>query len=723
MAVLSRKDCVSNRNMKILDSFAMTIFGDNGGIFEGLPYPEEEYTTVDEYFTDENQWSIYKYYEIPYRRLRSLTGDPNIYAKCGASVAKLKSWGAFQDFVTALRGPLAALAMIQIFNQSFNDMKDFHFIESPHFDKQVKKILSTMLLRFHDDQDPHKDYISDPQIKNIISAIPEAWGLEKAVVTQPVVPYDVERLFNEEKEFKDLKLDVTTDDHHAFMSDPNTQQRVKFGDKVIFVPETFNGKDLIIAGEKVYRGKWKPLNVSSHKELERQLVGVKTTTSIVHDELRLFEEGILYGTGNTFTITFESDKISTAKSFFYPLFFKYGKKDQLQGMQRSLIAVRKAIKDKNKLLQIEKKLTEELTKHKRNLERLVSKRTIDLKRTNEELQETLEELREAQRDLIHTAKMSSLGTLAAGIAHEINNGITAIDRSIGAMASFKEEIDSSYNVINEYIPSVNLLDISDLGKKLYNLGLTQLPISKKEERKIADDIGKVLKHEGIELGAMDRKKLASFGYDAESVKEIMWIIGNDEIHEILKYLNSHYQYGLTTQNANIGKERIKKIVNAIKEFSHVEGEETSEMDVNKQLRSTLFLMHNELKYGINVHTRLKKDLIHPKVNVAEINQVFHNIFTNAVQAMCGTGDLTVETYMTKESSKEYVVTKISDSGPGIDEKDIDRVFEPMFTTKDVGEGTGIGLSLAERYVHTQNGQIRAYNQKEGGATFEVLLPV
>jgi signal transduction histidine kinase len=145
-------------------------------------------------------------------------------------------------------------------------------------------------------------------------------------------------------------------------------------------------------------------------------------------------------------------------------------------------------------------------------------------------------------------------------------------------------------------------------------------------------------------------------------------------------------------------------------------------DINKALTRTLFLLESQtLFHNINIVKDLSASLPLVLVDIQQLYHLFMNIILNAAQAMAGNGILTVKSLLAQ--NEEQVCIEISDTGPGISEKNLPRIFEPFFTTKEEGKGTGLGLSLAYRIVENHGGRIHAESSPGKGTTFRIELPI
>lgn len=296
-----------------------------------------------------------------------------------------------------------------------------------------------------------------------------------------------------------------------------------------------------------------------------------------------------------------------------------------------------------------------------SLEEKVIERTMEIERNHSDLQASHMQLKHMQGQLLHNEKMASIGQLAAGIAHEINNPIgfvhsnlDTLDRYFGRLAKFAENIQDFFSRIPSGAPEWLQAE------KVALAGIRQ---SLKVDF-ILTDLKKVL---------------------AES---------------------------------NEGTERVKKIVQDLKTFSRLDETKQKYSDINEGIMSTLNIVRNDVKYKADIQMdlgELPQILCYPM----QLNQVFMNLIVNAAQAIEDHGKITIRSRL----EDDLVVVTVSDTGIGIKKENLQRIFEPFFTTKDVNKGTGLGLSISYSIVKKHHGQILVESEVGVGTTFTVRLPV
>ncbi len=280
-----------------------------------------------------------------------------------------------------------------------------------------------------------------------------------------------------------------------------------------------------------------------------------------------------------------------------------------------------------------------------------------------ELSDALHQLKESESQLIQTEKMSSLGQMVAGIAHEINTPLAYVKNSLGSVAG-------------------------------------KLP----EVKKLIVETNKLLRL--MEDASPDPARLQA-KYSA--VRAL--------VHDFAEQ-QSLAELGKLAHDGLYGIEQISEIVLNLKNFSRLDRSKVSSFDLNEGLESALILAKHELK-----HLTVKKQFGEiPAITCSpsQLNQVFLNLINNAAQAIeSGTGELTLSTRM---EGADQVVVEIADTGKGIPPEIMSKIFDPFFTTKAVGKGTGLGLSISYKIIEQHGGSISVDSTVGVGTRFTIVLP-
>lgn len=205
---------------------------------------------------------------------------------------------------------------------------------------------------------------------------------------------------------------------------------------------------------------------------------------------------------------------------------------------------------------------------------------------------------------------------------------------------------------------------------------------------------------------LEDERIASLLREIEDAKESI------DLDFILEDFNK------VIEESKEGMQRIKKIVQNLKDFSHPGEEKLTYVDVNKAIESTLSIVWNELKYKAEV-IKEYGEIPEIKGYPQQLNQVFMNMLINAVQAIKEKGRIRIKTY----AEDKNIFIEISDTGVGMSEEVMSHIFEPFFTTKEVGRGTGLGLSMSYGIIKKHNGEIKVKSKIGEGTTFTVKLPL
>ena len=362
----------------------------------------------------------------------------------------------------------------------------------------------------------------------------------------------------------------------------------------------------------------------------------------------------------------------------------------------------------------ERKQAEQLREdYNRNLEIQVAERTQQLQQKNEELANTLKQLETAQQELIHSEKMAALGQLIAGVAHEINTPLGAIRSSVKYIHDyFEENLDRLPTWFKELTPEAEQMFGELLSRSLANPAL----ISGRERRQLRKSISAQLKEYEIEnFDVVSNLLLDLKIYDR--LEPIVPILHQPERETFLKTVRSFVRLQESTRDIGIASERAAKVVFALKTYARQSlSEDKIQVNLIEGLEAVLTLYHNQIKQGIKLRTHFE-NIAPIECYFDELNQVWTNLIHNALQAMNYRGQLQVNAV----DRNEEIEVRITDSGSGIPEDIQSKIFQPFFTTKPPGEGSGLGLDIVKKIVKKHGGTI-SFHSVPGETTFIVALP-
>lgn len=380
-------------------------------------------------------------------------------------------------------------------------------------------------------------------------------------------------------------------------------------------------------------------------------------------------------------------------------------------------ATKRISQEGNYLLRAEKRGDDEiglLVDEYNNMLEQIYIREESLKQRTTELTDTLENLKKTQRKLIDTEKMAALGQLIAGVAHEINTPLGAIRSSVGNIKSSLKVIIRDYptfiNRLTENQKSEFFILTEDAIRNPFML-------TSKEERVHKKRITGILEKHHIENAHSFADTLVDMMV-YEDVEKYISLLQTENAEDILQLAYKVTGLQRSTENIDFAAARASKVVFALKNFSRIGHSDAKELtDITEGIETVFTLYYNQIKQGIEVsksYEDIPKILCYPD----ELNQVWTNILHNAIYAMDLKGKLHVRAYV----EGDYVAVSITDNGKGIPAEVITEIFNPFFSTKPVGEGTGIGLDIVKRIIEKHEGKIEV-ESNPGKTTFRIFLPI
>jgi signal transduction histidine kinase len=320
--------------------------------------------------------------------------------------------------------------------------------------------------------------------------------------------------------------------------------------------------------------------------------------------------------------------------------------------------------------------------------------------------------RETQRD-----KMMALGKLSAGLAHELNNPAAAAQRATASLREALETVrDASIRLARHALSQEQREIITrferEAGQYTPTVPADPLAQSDREER-----ITTWLEGRHMPEAWKIAPALADTGADIPKLESLAAQVGDVVLCDALIRIASLITIAKLISEIEISTKRISHLVQAIKEYSYMDQAAMQSVDLHQGLENTLTILHHRLKGGIKVVREYDGSL--PKICAygGELNQIWTNLISNAIEAMQGKGELRVRT----ARELDRVLVEIGDNGPGIPSDVLPHIFEPFFTTKGVGEGTGLGLDTVCRIIRNHHGEIRV-SSHPGDTRFQVYIP-
>ena len=329
-------------------------------------------------------------------------------------------------------------------------------------------------------------------------------------------------------------------------------------------------------------------------------------------------------------------------------------------------------------------------------------------------------VRNTESMLRQNEKMASLGTLAAGLAHELNNPAAAARRAVdqlkGCLAAW-QRARTELSVQNLNREQLDL--IAGLSERI----ASPLPAVREDDPLERSDREAELQTWLEEIGVEEAWDLApnllSRGWGLDDLGELAQHFLPSQVPVVIRWLSIGSTVNGLLGDASVSLERISGIVRAVKDYSYLDQAPIQDVNVHEGLENTLVILAHKAKSGVRIRREFAGDLPKIEAYASELNQVWTNIIDNAIDAMNGEGEIRLKT----SRHDDEILVEICDTGPGMPPEVQRRIFEPFFTTKPPGVGTGLGLHISYNIVAQRHGGRIDVDSSPDGTCFKVFLPV
>ncbi|CAL9643523.1 MULTISPECIES: ATP-binding protein [Streptomyces] len=320
-------------------------------------------------------------------------------------------------------------------------------------------------------------------------------------------------------------------------------------------------------------------------------------------------------------------------------------------------------------------------------------------------------------------RLLALGSLSAGLTHELNNPAAAAVRATATLRERVGKMRRKLRIISEgAYDRETLAGLIEIQERTAERVAKAPVLSPLEASDREDLLADWLDDHGVEEGWRIAPTFVQAGLDTDWLEQVAAAVDEETLPSAVGWLNYTVETELLMDEIQDSAARISHLVDAAKQYSQLDRAPFQVADVHELLDSTLLMLSGKLGQGIRVVKEYDRTLPRVPAYPAELNQVWTNLVDNAVAAMReadGEGTLTVRT----ARENDALLVEFGDTGPGIPAEIRDRVFDPFFTTKPVGEGTGLGLDISWRIVvNKHHGSLR-FDSEPGDTRFQVLLPL
>ncbi|HWC86150.1 MAG TPA: ATP-binding protein [Solirubrobacteraceae bacterium] len=317
-------------------------------------------------------------------------------------------------------------------------------------------------------------------------------------------------------------------------------------------------------------------------------------------------------------------------------------------------------------------------------------------------------------------RLASLGTMAAGLAHELGNPAAAARRAAAQLTEALEVISSALaRFVEAGIERADAEGLVALQREAAAAAAAATPLDTLAAADAEDDLLAHLEELGVEEPWRLAEPLAAAGVDQAWLDRVAKLAGpatSTALHWVAATLTA----GRLAAEIEESTERMTALVGAVKSYAYMDRGGVVEVDLHEGLDTTLAVLGHKLKHtSISIVRAYDRTLPKLTVRGSELNQVWTNLIDNAIDALGERGKITITTH----ADAGCAVVEITDDGPGVPDEIAERIFDPFFTTKDVGRGTGLGLATARRIVVDRHDGSLALESKPGHTTFRVRLPL
>jgi|Deesub1362A_J573_1020465.scaffolds.fasta_scaffold00938_3 signal transduction histidine kinase/predicted CoA-binding protein len=329
-------------------------------------------------------------------------------------------------------------------------------------------------------------------------------------------------------------------------------------------------------------------------------------------------------------------------------------------------------------------------------------------------------LRSTEALLRQSEKIAQLGTLTAGVAHELNNPAAAIQRGAGQLKDTLAQFSDSIQALAGLdLSAGQRAELQTLGERARRAASRPGDLDSLTRGDLEEEVESFLEESGLVDPWDLAPALVAQGYDAQGLAQLRTQFPNGRFPVVVDWICSAFNANSLLEEVEQGAKQISSIVKALKSYAYLDQAPVQWIDLHEGINQTLVILRSKLKTGVTVHREYAPDLPRIQAYGSELNQVWTNIIDNAIDALGGKGDIWIKS----RREGQWVVVEIRDNGPGIPQEIQGKIFDTFFTTKGPGKGTGLGLDISYNIVAQKHrGDIRVTSEP-GLTCFEIWLPL
>jgi signal transduction histidine kinase len=315
-------------------------------------------------------------------------------------------------------------------------------------------------------------------------------------------------------------------------------------------------------------------------------------------------------------------------------------------------------------------------------------------------------------------KLASLGTMAAGLAHELNNPATAARRASCNLREVVDNLQSSACELHEFLTAEHWQPLVDASHRAVDRLAKSAPLDSVARSDREEQIAAWLEKHGVNGGWKLAPAFVTAQMSDDELAALAKALPQKSLRFAFGWLEATLSLNALLNEIEGSTARIAELVKAVKSYSHMDQSPMQKIDIHEGIENTLTILGHKLK---RVTVTRKFDRTIPPIMAygGELNQVWTNLIDNAIDAVNGTGKICIATFL----DDDQVVVEIADNGSGIPPEVQLHIFEPFFTTKGVGSGTGLGLMISNRIVADRHGGEIEFESEPGDTRFKVRLPI